>query len=292
MKVPALQVDDNSSDHEATDTTWAGTPTSRRPLGILASWIQSASEALLFYFHHPVFIPSISLSLLYFTVLSFSGQMVTYLLTVGYDSSHIGVIRTVSVLFEMSATWIAPKVMAKIGPIRAGIWFISWQTLCVLAGLCFFWGAPIPLVAASGLVGGVIASRVGLWGFDMCVQIIIQEVSTCPDQSKIRCLCSTAYAHPQRAGSRAQSSGRLLFSGSLVSELLRALLVRIDHGLCATGAVPLPRADELGGCCCCGCIVRRICEKKTRTPVACIELHQREGKENEAALMKVPRVEY
>lgn len=177
MEVPALQVDANSSDHEATDATLAETPTARRPLGILASWIQSTSEELLFYFHHPVFIPSISLSLLYFTVLSFSGQMVTYLLTVGYDSAHIGLIRTVSVLFEMSATWIAPRVMAKIGPIRGAIWFISWQTLCVSAGLCFFWGAPIPLVAAAGLVGGVIASRIGLWGFDMCVQLIIQEVS-------------------------------------------------------------------------------------------------------------------
>jgi iron-regulated transporter 1 len=29
--------------------------------------------------------------------------------------------------------------------------------------------------AASGLVGGVILSRVGLWGFDLCAQSIVQE---------------------------------------------------------------------------------------------------------------------
>jgi iron-regulated transporter 1 len=144
--------------------------------GFLNSRIQSMSTSLSFYVHHEVFLPSIALSLLYFTVLSFSGQMVTYLVAVGYSSAQIGLIRTLSVLFEMSATWIAPFVASKIGPIRAGLWFINWQITWILGSVILFLHVPSSVLAASCLTGGVILSRVGLWGFDLCAQIIIQKV--------------------------------------------------------------------------------------------------------------------
>lgn len=140
------------------------------------AWSKFTFKALLVYFHHPAFLPSLSLSLLYFTVLNFAGQMVTYLLSVGYSSTHIVIARTLSVIFEVSSTWIAPIAMSKLGPIRSGLWFINWQIFCVAVATNWFWSASLPFYAASGLVGGVIASRVGLWGFDLCVQIIIQEV--------------------------------------------------------------------------------------------------------------------
>ncbi|KAF8531418.1 Ferroporti-1 [Gautieria morchelliformis] len=146
----------------------------RRTFVHLSSWFRLNYEALSSYICHPVFLPSIALSLLYFTVLNFSGQMVTYLLSVGYSATHIALIRTISVAFEISATWLAPLAMNRVGPIRAGLWFISWQGICVTGTVTFFWRAQ-PLVAASGLVAGVITSRVGLWGFDLCAQMVIQE---------------------------------------------------------------------------------------------------------------------
>ncbi|QVM06658.1 hypothetical protein D8B26_001365 [Coccidioides posadasii str. Silveira] len=130
---------------------------------------------LKFYFRHRAFLPSFSCALLYFTVLSFSGQMVTYLLSIGYNSFHIGIARTVSVAFEISATWIAPAVMSKIGPIRAGIWFLSWQMLSLAAAASGFWEIRSEIMAATCLVCGSISSRVGLWGFDLSAQIIVQE---------------------------------------------------------------------------------------------------------------------
>jgi solute carrier family 40 (iron-regulated transporter), member 1 len=177
--VPALQAPRHSSGPETYQSISLGTRSSQR-FRRLVSWIQSIFKALSFYFRHPVFLPSIALSLLYFTVLSFAGQMVTYLLSVGYNSTYIGLIRAISVVFEISATWIAPRAMTKLGPVRAGAWFVNWQILCIAVAVGLFWGAHSPLVAASGLVGGVIASRIGLWGFDLCIQIIIQEVSTTP----------------------------------------------------------------------------------------------------------------
>lgn len=136
---------------------------------------RSIYRSLSNYSHHRVFPPSMALCLLYFTVLSFSGQMVTYLLSVGLSSAQIGVLRTLSTAIELSATWLAPIAMNRIGPLRGGLWFINWQISCIVGAIGFFWVMRTPLLAALGLVIGVISSRVGLWGFDLCVQIIIQE---------------------------------------------------------------------------------------------------------------------
>jgi iron-regulated transporter 1 len=148
---------------------------------ILTSWIRPLKQSLSLYFRHPVFLPSFALALLYFTVLSFASQMVAYLLSIGYTSTHVGIIRTVSVMFEISATWLAPWAMNRIGPVRAGLWFINWQILCIASAVASFWAIrDLPLLSGAGLVAGVITSRIGLWGFDLCVQLIVQEVCSYP----------------------------------------------------------------------------------------------------------------
>jgi len=130
------------------------------------------------YLQHRAFLPSMAGALLYLTVLSFSGQMVTYLLSAGYTATQIGVARTVSVAFEVLATWVAPWLMGLMGPIRAGLWLSSSQVSMLTAGTAvfFLFYNDSPLVSASGLVGGTIFSRVGLFGFDLCTQYIVQEV--------------------------------------------------------------------------------------------------------------------
>lgn len=90
------------------------------------------------YFHHPAFLPSFAGALLYLTVLSFSGQMVTYLLSAGYNATQIGIARTLSVAFEVLATWFAPWLMGRIGPTRTGMWLASWQMVCLVAGMAVF----------------------------------------------------------------------------------------------------------------------------------------------------------
>ncbi|KUI63324.1 Solute carrier family 40 member 1 [Cytospora mali] len=138
-------------------------------------------KPLLFYFNHPAFLASFALSLLYFTVLSFSGQMITYLLAVGYTSQFVGVARVGSSIFELSATWIAPYLTRKIGVVRAGIWSLTWQMACLAGGLGWYFsgyqgiGGTNSIVSATGLAVGVALSRMGLWGFDLCAQNIIQD---------------------------------------------------------------------------------------------------------------------
>ncbi len=145
--------------------------------------------SLRLYFSHPAVIPSFALSLLYFTVLSFSGQMLTYLLASDINLWQVGIIRGVSTIFELSATWIAPRLMRHIGVVRTGLWSITWQMACLAAGLSwlfYFYDHGYPstsLAPAAGLAVAVALSRVGLWGFDLSTQNIVQDVSPLPISS-------------------------------------------------------------------------------------------------------------
>ncbi|KAK2593449.1 hypothetical protein QQS21_008822 [Conoideocrella luteorostrata] len=138
-------------------------------------------SSFLFYFRHPAFLASFSLALLYLTVLSFSGQMITYLLSVGYTPLYVGIARTGSTVIELSATYAAPRLMGRIGPIRGGLWSLSWQMTCLAVGVCWYmvdmsnsWGNQV--ILATVLAVCVAFSRLGLWGYDLCAQIIVQDV--------------------------------------------------------------------------------------------------------------------
>ncbi|RJE26723.1 iron-regulated transporter [Aspergillus sclerotialis] len=163
------EAEDEETDHDALITNPA------QDNNTIKRVLHQPWQGLRFYFKHRAFLPSFAGALLYFTVLSFSGQMITYLVSVGYTSFHIAAARTGSVAFEISATVISPVVMSKIGPIRAGIWFLSWQSLSLLSATAVFWGVKSGMFAATVLVIGTILSRIGLWGFDLSSQIIVQE---------------------------------------------------------------------------------------------------------------------
>ncbi|EME87965.1 uncharacterized protein MYCFIDRAFT_12962, partial [Pseudocercospora fijiensis CIRAD86] len=147
----------------------------RRSSESVWSCFKSSLSGTAIYLRHPALLPSFCLALLYLTVLSFSGQMITYLIALGLSSGLIGGLRGISALFELSATWIAPRVISRIGSIRAGSWFINWEIICVVIACAFFWLDYGLTIAAIGTVSAVIASRIGLWGFDLSAQIIIQE---------------------------------------------------------------------------------------------------------------------
>ncbi|KAF9894481.1 hypothetical protein FE257_006364 [Aspergillus nanangensis] len=128
------------------------------------------------YISSPVFLASFSLSLLYLTVLSFGTTMVTYLLHTGFSPLEVSCMRIGAVVAELSGTWAAPFIMDRIGPIRSGLWFLNWQFGCLaaaVAGYAFLDDSS--QVVAISLIVGVALSRIGLWGFDLSAQFLIQE---------------------------------------------------------------------------------------------------------------------
>ncbi|KAJ6184713.1 hypothetical protein N7519_006014 [Penicillium mononematosum] len=166
-QAPTTQTDDinNESDdahHNASRNILHSLPES------LAPWKE--------YIASPVFLASFALSLLYLTVLSFGATMVTYLLSTGFTSLQVSYMRIGSVIAELSGTWTAPMITNRIGPIRSGLWFLNWQFVCVAAAAVPFvaWDSSSRFVAGT-LIAGVALSRVGLWGFDLSVQFLVQE---------------------------------------------------------------------------------------------------------------------
>ncbi|PTB61595.1 hypothetical protein BBK36DRAFT_62629, partial [Trichoderma citrinoviride] len=143
----------------------------------MVGMVRQSARDFSIYFKHRAFLPSMAGAILYLTVLSFGGQMVTYLLSSGYSSMQVGIARTFGVILEVLSTWAAPWLMGRIGAIRAGLWMSSWQVVNLAAGVTIFWifQGKDPIVSASGLVGGTVLSRLGLRGFDLCVQLIVQE---------------------------------------------------------------------------------------------------------------------
>ncbi|KAH7115266.1 iron transporter [Dendryphion nanum] len=128
------------------------------------------------YIRSPVFLPSLSNALLYLTVLSFGSQMVTYLIAAKFTTFQVGSLRMVSVVAELTGTWIAPVVMTHFGALLSGFYFLLWQATSMSAAVMAIatqksgsWPAAICLVV------GVCLKRLGLWGFDLSVQFLVQE---------------------------------------------------------------------------------------------------------------------
>jgi solute carrier family 40 (iron-regulated transporter), member 1 len=229
--IPALAWRVRPDDHASLDNS-EPTVTGESKLSGALLQCRQLLQNLKVYFNHPALLPSLSLSLLYLTVLSFSGQMVTYLLSAGYTSTTIGFVRSVSVVAEMSATWLAPLAMTKLGPIRAGIWFLNWQIICLTVAVGWFLIEPGPIRAASYLVAGVIASRIGLWGFDLCTQIIIQEVSSpCSHLVKFRNKKCRKSSQSTEGPSQLLKVHCRTFSNSVPSPRRRSSLSQINFGI-------------------------------------------------------------
>ncbi|KAL8930209.1 MAG: hypothetical protein Q9208_000826 [Pyrenodesmia sp. 3 TL-2023] len=144
---------------------------------LLHAWLDPILSIWSHYFRSPMLLASLSLSILFLTVLSFNAHMVTYLLALGFSALWVAVFRLISVIVELGATWAAPFLMSKIGPVRSGLWFITWQFVFAAAGVAIFNMQKLNArLNAIPLVVGVVLSRIGLWGFDLSVQYLIQEV--------------------------------------------------------------------------------------------------------------------
>lgn len=170
--VPALAHGKDLEVETRHDNEPSSAPSPRSILTTMAKTFRPYKE----YVQNPAFLASFSLSLLYLTVLSFASQMTTYLLTLGFTSTHVSIMRLVSVILELSATCAAPWLMHKIGAVRSGLWFINEQLISIaLAVSLFSLANDKTKIAGGALVLGVCLSRLGLWGFDLSVQYLVQE---------------------------------------------------------------------------------------------------------------------
>ncbi|KAF3448022.1 hypothetical protein FNV43_RR08730 [Rhamnella rubrinervis] len=120
------------------------------------------------YLQQEVLLPGVALSLLYFTVLSFGSLMTATLEWEGIPAFVIGIARGVSAIIGIAATLVYPILQSRISTLRTGLWSVWSQWICLLVCVGSMWVQNI-LLSAYMLMGGVAASRLGLWMFDLSV---------------------------------------------------------------------------------------------------------------------------
>ncbi|KAI9324216.1 Ferroporti-1 [Obelidium mucronatum] len=127
------------------------------------------------YISHDIFLASLSLCLLYFSSLSFGNVMITYLISLHYTPAFLAIMRSLSVIAGLIATFTAPILIRNIGLHKTGLVSIWSQVLCLLPVLLSFTITNNPALQSFLFFGGVIFSRLGLWSFDMAQMQLLQQ---------------------------------------------------------------------------------------------------------------------
>lgn len=232
-------------------------------MAYILTGLEKTSSSWYSYFRSPVLLASLSLCILYLTVLSFNGQMVTYLLASGFTAIWVAVFRLISVVVELGATWAAPFLMSRIGPIRSGLWFITWQFGCAAMAVAIFYTTALTFRnGAVALVGGVIMSRIGLWGFDLNVQFLVQEVRV-----PIVFLQRQSLFVSCDIGGPLQLPLAVLCFRSCPAELVRDAIIHDHTGLPTAATIPIPCTYQCWSHGCRQHLLHSLCKEETRSLV-------------------------
>ncbi|MQL94709.1 hypothetical protein Taro_027365 [Colocasia esculenta] len=106
---------------------------------------------------------------------SFGTLMTAALEWKGIPAYIIGVARGVSAIIGIAATLVYPFLHSYILTLRTGLWSIWAQWVCLLVCVASVW-IQNDMVSAWMLMGGVAASRLGLWMFDLAVMQQMQDL--------------------------------------------------------------------------------------------------------------------
>ncbi|KAK9728370.1 hypothetical protein K7432_001158 [Basidiobolus ranarum] len=148
------------------------------------SYLRQVFDDWIFYFKHPIFLPSLSIAMLYLTVLSFNGIMISFLKWQGYSDSLLASMKAISAFTGVLATYLMPVVAKHIGVVRTGIWSI-WSEVITLIPVVAAFLCPPTILAKTMLFGGMALSRIGLWSFDLSQVHIIQSSVANEDAGRI-----------------------------------------------------------------------------------------------------------
>jgi solute carrier family 40 (iron-regulated transporter), member 1 len=135
------------------------------------------------YFQQPVAAAGVALSFLYFNALTFGGIMTAYLLSRGMSMSSVGLWRGLSAISGLCGTFVYRHLRQRFSLVTVGFVSILYQCVVLSIGVVTLY-LPTNLLSYSTamilLVGTVITSRIGLYGFDIAVTQLMQEQIPAP----------------------------------------------------------------------------------------------------------------
>ncbi|XVF50044.1 hypothetical protein PTKIN_Ptkin04bG0063200 [Pterospermum kingtungense] len=152
------------------DGSESSATTGKNSVTKIIEWLSKVSyvDAWIVYLQQDVVLPGVALALLYFTVLSFGTLMTATLEWEGVPVFVIGIARGISALIGIAATVVYPMLQSRISTLRTGLWSVWSQWIWLLVCVASIWVQNSQLSAYT-LMGGVAASRLGLWMFDLSV---------------------------------------------------------------------------------------------------------------------------
>ena len=120
--------------------------------------------------------------LLYFTVLSPGGPMITWLTTVGVPTTDISIATATSQAFGFAGTVLAPRLISRLGvsPAARVAQALQIAPLLALAAVvhrCSEGAQALEGAAMWVVLACLSSSRLGLWTFDLCERHIVQAAS-------------------------------------------------------------------------------------------------------------------
>ncbi|KAG8784481.1 hypothetical protein FRC12_018651 [Ceratobasidium sp. 428] len=132
------------------------------------------------FVRHPIFISSLSISLLYFNVLSFNSPFIAYLKSESnFSDPLIAGMRGLCVATGLFGTFLMPWMEKRIGLVRTGSWAIWSEVITLIPTiLSLYIGANSrerPAWNSALLFTGMALSRIGLWSFDLAQLTQLQK---------------------------------------------------------------------------------------------------------------------
>lgn len=222
-------------------------------------WVRAQSKHLKLYFSTPVWMPSVALSILYFSSLSYSATFITYLLNAGFSLNLIAVARTFGSFVEISATVVAPWAIVTLSTYNSQ--YMRLQGIDSVhddAGAeegHAFLAAAVPGPKDDGKSSGAGLERLGLWGLwlqfsnlvPVLLTLLVIRSSTSSDPA------ASSFNSPCRHCPRSPSSHSCLFpgwvSGSRTSPVPRSH--RRWSRLRGDRRSPVPRRNSSPSSSCC-----------------------------------------
>jgi solute carrier family 40 (iron-regulated transporter), member 1 len=170
---PAAGDNNKSAQKSTTSTT----------IAVTASSTKSMFYGVRIYFQQPVAAAGVALSFLYFNALTFGGIMTAYLLSRGMSMSSVGLWRGLSAISGLCGTFVYRHLRQRFSLVSVGFVSILYQCVILSIGVVTLY-LPTTLLSFSTamalLVGTVITSRIGLYGFDIAVTQLMQEQIPAP----------------------------------------------------------------------------------------------------------------
>ena len=156
----------DASDNDDIKTVTSNSPTDAGVYEAVTLFLQSGCAGAM-----------VAYSILYFSVLTFGALMTVYLRSISVSDNIIGVARGANAISGFLGAYLFPWFKTTFGLYRSATYAIVYQCcLVVLAASSFvFLDVGLSYVSAIVLMSAVVASRAGLWLFDLCVRQLAQE---------------------------------------------------------------------------------------------------------------------